>query len=181
MTFESWIYTDSRISLDFYSIPLKVQDPATLWKLDNIEWEFINVTAKRVEFKSFTGVYYRLVYLIEIKRSGNTMMFAILIPGALIAFLGNLYYLLPRGNGERIQYLSSVLLTEIMFLVMITTIVPMAKTIPECGALFLAYTIELSIITVIALLIDIFHRSNDEKQKLKSKILKLMKKKTKKA
>jgi hypothetical protein len=48
------------------------------------------------------------------------MLVGLIIPGILVAFLGSLYYLLPMGTGERISYLATILLTEIMFLVMIT-------------------------------------------------------------
>lgn len=59
-------------------------------------------------------------YEIEIQREGGTMLVGLIIPGILVAFLGSLYYLLPRGSGERVSYLATILLTEIMFLVMIT-------------------------------------------------------------
>lgn len=52
------------------------------------------------------------------------MLVGLIIPGILVAFLGSLYYLLPRGTGERVSYLATILLTEIMFLVMITQVVP---------------------------------------------------------
>ena len=47
------------------------------------------------------------------------MLVGLIIPGILVALLGS-YYLLPRGTGERVSYLATILLTEIMFLVMIT-------------------------------------------------------------
>jgi hypothetical protein len=55
-----------------------------------------------------------------IQRQGGTMLFGMVLPGVLVALLGGLYYLLPRGSGERTSYLASILLTEIMFLVMVT-------------------------------------------------------------
>ena len=101
------------------------------------------------------------------------MTYAILIPGALICLLGNLYYLLPRGSGDRIQYLSSVLLTEIMFLVMISTTIPMSKVIPESGILFLGYTILLSILTIMVLFVDRFHLMNKYSKRQDKKIKKM--------
>jgi hypothetical protein len=41
-----------------------------------------------------------------------------------------------------------------MFLVMITTFVPLSKVTPEIGWMFLAYTIILSLLTIVALFID---------------------------
>ena len=82
------------------------------------------------------------------------MLIAVVIPGALITFLGILYILIPRGSGERTAYLSTVLLTEIMFLVMITTFVPMSKKVPLIGWLFLSYTILLAIMTIVVLALE---------------------------
>ena len=65
------------------------------------------------------------------------MSVGMIIPGILVAFLGSLYYLIPRGTGERISYLASILLTEIMFLVMVTQVVPQTKHIPGIALLFL--------------------------------------------
>jgi nitric oxide reductase large subunit len=48
------------------------------------------------------------------------MLVGMIIPGLLVSFLGSLYYLLPIGTGDRMTYLGSILLTEIMFLVMVT-------------------------------------------------------------
>jgi hypothetical protein len=81
-------------------------------------------------------------------------LIAVLIPGALITFLGLLYILLPKGTGERTGYLATVLLTEIMFLVMITSFVPMAKQVPVIGWLFLGYTVLLAILTVAVLCLE---------------------------
>jgi hypothetical protein len=97
------------------------------------------------------------------------MLVAILIPGALISFLGHLYYFLPRGDGSRLSYLTTVLLTEIMFLVMITTLVPLSKITPEVGWLFLAYTIILSLLTVVALFIDKIYTVVEENINLQEK------------
>jgi hypothetical protein len=82
------------------------------------------------------------------------MLVGLIIPGILVAFLGSLYYLLPRGTGERVSYLSTILLTEIMFLVMITQVVPQTKIVPQIGYMFLSQTILLIIITTTVLIID---------------------------
>ena len=76
-------------------------------------------------------------FVIVIKRNGGTMSIGMIIPGILVAFLGSLYYLIPRGTGERIAYLATILLTEIMFLVMVTQVVPQTKDIPGIALLFL--------------------------------------------
>ena len=61
-----------------------------------------------------------IVYTVTIKRTGNTILITIMIPGVCVCFLGLLYFSMPRGHGQRIPYLSTVILTQIMFLVMLT-------------------------------------------------------------
>lgn len=82
------------------------------------------------------------------------MLVGMIIPGVFVAFLGSLYYFLPRGSGERTSFLSTILLTEIMFLVMVTQVVPQTKNIPAIAILFLEETIMLSFLMIFVLLMD---------------------------
>jgi hypothetical protein len=82
------------------------------------------------------------------------MLVGFIIPGILVSFLGSLYYLLPRGTGERVSYLATILLTEIMFLVMITQFVPQSRIVPETAFMFLKMTIILIVTTVVVLIMD---------------------------
>ena len=66
------------------------------------------------------GHFSEIEYRVTIKRTGNTILCTIIIPGVVVCLLGLLYKLMPRGSGERVPYLSTVILTEIMFLVMLT-------------------------------------------------------------
>ena len=82
------------------------------------------------------------------------MLVGMIIPGVLVAFLGTLYYLLPRGTGERISYLATILLTEIMFLVMVTQVVPQTKDIPGIALLFLQQTVMLAVVMITVVSMD---------------------------
>ena len=89
------------------------------------------------------------------------MSVGMIIPGILVAFLGSLYYLIPRGTGERISYLATILLTEIMFLVMVTQVVPQTKDIPGIAMLFLEMTAMLALVMVMVLIIDKIQIAHD--------------------
>lgn len=80
-------------------------------------------------------------------RKASTMMVAVITPGLLIAFLGVNFYSIPFGTGDRTIFLITNVLTEVMFLVILTNFVPMAKNIPKLGYLFLLYTALLVSIT----------------------------------
>lgn len=81
--------------------------------------------------------------------------------------MGLLYVIIPIGSGERVSFLSTILLTEIMFLVMITNFVPLSKQIPIIGWLFLSFTILLTILTVAVLALEKLHHSfiNEDESK----------------
>ena len=82
------------------------------------------------------------------------MLVGMIIPGVFVAFLGSLYYFLPRGSGERTSFLSTILLTEIMFLVMVTQVVPQTKVVPAIAYLFLQQTIILALTMILVLFLD---------------------------
>ena len=93
----------------------------------HIEWNIENITYSN-EVKAYSsGDYYVVHHNFKIRREGATVTITVLIPGMSICFLGLLYVLLPRGDGGRVPYLATIMLTEIMFLVMMTQFVPIAK------------------------------------------------------
>ena len=61
---------------------------------------------------------------------------------------------MPRGSGKRVSYLSTIILTNIMFLVMLAEFVPLSRKIPAIGYLFLGYTIALTTITILVLFLE---------------------------
>ena len=48
------------------------------------------------------------------------MTVTVIVPGVAVSLLSLLYIFIPKGEGERLPYLSTIILTEIMFLVMLT-------------------------------------------------------------
>ena len=95
-----------------------------------------------------TGKYTEVSFNVGIKRIGSTITGTIIIPGIAIALMSLLYLLLPKGGGERIPFLSTTILTEVMFLVMLTNFVPLSKELPKLGVLFLTLTLVLCIMTI---------------------------------
>jgi hypothetical protein len=82
------------------------------------------------------------------------MIVGMIIPGVFVALLGSIYYYLPRGSGDRTSFLSTILLTEIMFLVMVTQVVPQTKVVPAIAYLFLEQTIILAMTMIAVLFMD---------------------------
>lgn len=55
------------------------------------------------------------------------MMAAVIVPGMLVTFLGLNYWFLPLDADQRQSFLVTILLTDVMFLTMLTTFVPIAR------------------------------------------------------
>jgi hypothetical protein len=82
------------------------------------------------------------------------MLLAIMVPGMLVTFLGINYWFIPMGTNERAGFLGTIVLTEVMFLVMLTSFLPLSKEIPMLGYLFLVYTIQLILLTVLVMQLE---------------------------
>lgn len=78
-------------------------------------------------------------------------MIAVIIPGVLVTFFGVNYWFLPVGDGQRSGFLVTVVLTEVMFLVMLTSFVPLSTEIPRVATLFLVYTAFLTVMSALVL------------------------------
>ena len=72
----------------------------------------------------------------------------VIAPGLAIAYMSLLYLFLPKGGGERVPYLSTIILTVVMFLVMLTNFVPLSRDLPMLETLFLGLTILLVVMTI---------------------------------
>jgi len=160
MTIGSWLYNDQRITYEYYKDretgkpqQLMIQNPDN-WYTDNIEWDFASNYTEDIVLSQSQGTFKYKRFIVHIKREGGTMLVGMIVPGQLVALLGSLYYLLPRGNGSRVSYLATIMLTEIMFLVMVTQVVPQYKNIPAIAILFLEETIMLSFLMIFVLLMD---------------------------
>lgn len=88
------------------------------------------------------------------KRKGSMTAVVLLVPGCLITLIGLLYFFLKRGRGDRVTYLAIVLFTEIIFLVLISSLMPTTNSIPFINWLFFAHVLLLALMTVLALLME---------------------------
>lgn len=169
MTFGSWIYPDYRVLPQFKSTPLYIYDT---FKIDHIEWNIVGSSYRTINYYFSTGSYQHVNYQIRIRRKGNTLVVSVIVPSFLVGLASTFYYFLPKGNGERANYLATILLTEIMFLVMISQIVPMSTQIPFIGYFFLSISCATIFLIFIVLLVD---KKERQLERLKYKKRKLRK------
>ena len=74
------------------------------------------------------------------------------------------------GDGQRVPYLSTILLTEIMFLVMLTTFVPISKQVPNLVVLFFALASVLSLVCAITIIIEWFEMARKKEKDMGNKV-----------
>ena len=94
-----------------------------------------------------------------------------MIPGSLITFLGLVYILLDKGTGERTDFLATILLTEVMFLVMMASLSPVSQYVPYMTWLFFSYVILLALMELAVLIIDKLYEKQIKNFKLEEVLL----------
>ena len=99
-----------------------------------------------------SGLYPALDFIVYVKRQGNSLTISLLLPCFLIVLSGTFYVLLPRGESERSGFLSTILLTLIMFIVLLSNLVPVSKKTPKLIYLLL-FLCFISVMTLLGALI----------------------------
>ena len=137
-TFNSASFGKSVMPIYLSEDPFLINDPGSINEV-NIDWDIERGDLYMSESYGSYGLQQTIQYSIIIKRNANVMIVALIMPGILITFFGVCYWFIPIGTGERSNFLATIILTLVMFLVMITGYVPLSKEVPILGWLFLSY------------------------------------------
>jgi hypothetical protein len=172
MSLESWSYTSDilRVTSDWDN-KLTIEESSFV---ENLEWS-VEKFDQIDQFMSYaSGDYSRVVFSFYIKRQGLTIEKTVVFPALFVGFLGFLYYFVPIGTGDRTNYLATILLTIIMFLVMLTGFVPVSEKTKGIVDLFFTLTVLLFALMIIVILLDWYYnilkeKEKEEKKKRKSK------------
>lgn len=156
MQIESWAHTKEQIDIQPNS-----EEPiytSGLQYMDDIEWELVALHADPTETNDPSGNYTSIAFEFVIKRDGSTLTIVVLVPGVAVCMLGMMYFLLPLGSGERIPFLSTIILSEIMFLVMMTQFMPLTKKPPRIVEVFFVNSLILTTNASLVALLEFFAR-----------------------
>jgi hypothetical protein len=82
------------------------------------------------------------------------MALALIAPGFLVVLAGLACYFIKMGENERSGYMATMVLSEIMFLVMLSGILPTTREVPLIMYLFLAYIFILAFLAWWVLLME---------------------------
>uniref|UniRef100_A0A0N4ZYX0 Nicotinic acetylcholine receptor n=1 Tax=Parastrongyloides trichosuri TaxID=131310 RepID=A0A0N4ZYX0_PARTI len=150
LIFGSWTYNSSEVKLEFYAseyIDLSEYSPSSIW-------DVIDAPAALVNKRS------RMEFQIVIRRKPLFYTVVLIIPTVLMAFLSMTVYFLPTQSGEKMTLTMNVLLSIVVFLLLVSKILPPTSSTIPLMAKYLLLTFVLNIITIIVtvIIINIYFR-----------------------
>uniref|UniRef100_A0A1I8BCI4 Neur_chan_LBD domain-containing protein n=1 Tax=Meloidogyne hapla TaxID=6305 RepID=A0A1I8BCI4_MELHA len=152
LIFGSWTYNENEIKMEFEQAELI--DLSEYAKSVSSIWDVIDAPASLVNRRS------RIEFQLRIRRKTLFYTVVLIIPTVLMAFLSMAVFLLPTDSGEKMTLTISVLLSIVVFLLLVSKIMPpTSSTIPLVAKyLLLTFTLNITTITVTVVIINVYHR-----------------------
>ncbi|VDL73693.1 unnamed protein product [Nippostrongylus brasiliensis] len=147
LVFGSWTYNENEIKLEFEQaewVDLSEYAPSSIWDVIDAPASLVNKRS-RIEFQ------------LRIRRKTLFYTTVLIIPTVLMAFISISVFFLPTDSGEKITLTTYVLLSIVVFLLLVSKILPpTSSTIP-----YLLLTFVLNVITILVtvVVIDVYFRA----------------------
>lgn len=150
LVFGSWTYNEKEIRLEFGQAELV---DLSEYSASSI-WDVINAPA------SLTNQRSRIEFQVIIRRKTLFYTVVLIIPTVLMAFLSMAVFFLPTDSGEKITLTISVLLSIVVFLLLVSKILPPTSSTIPLMAKYLLLTFVLNVITILVtvIIINIYFR-----------------------
>ncbi|KAL4216888.1 behavioral response to nicotine [Mactra antiquata] len=109
---------------------------------ENDEWDLTS-TAVSVTDVDVSGVNYScLKFKMTLSRRHWTILVTVIVPMLLVSFAGMLVFLIPAENSSKIGYTVAILIAELLLMIVILDVVPLASShVPILGNFFLTLII----------------------------------------
>lgn len=155
MIFGSWTYTGNAVTLKLY----KNRDHVELsdyWKSGT--WDVVEVPAC---LQSFNGSKWgmptesQITFYITIRRKTLFYTVNLILPTVLISFLCILVFYLPAEAGEKVTLGISILLSLVVFLLLVSKILPPTSLVIPLIAKYLLFTFIMNFLSVLVTVIII--------------------------
>ncbi|VDD88390.1 unnamed protein product [Enterobius vermicularis] len=145
MNFGSWTYNENEIKLDFVEgAYMDISEYRT-----SSSWDLIDAPASLVKNKSW------IEYQIIIRRKTLFYTVMLIIPTVLMAFLSVVVFCLPTDSREKITLTIQLLLSIVVFLLLVSKILPPTSSTIPLMAKYLLLTFVLNVITILVTVVDI--------------------------
>uniref|UniRef100_A0AC34QQC7 Nicotinic acetylcholine receptor beta 1 subunit n=1 Tax=Panagrolaimus sp. JU765 TaxID=591449 RepID=A0AC34QQC7_9BILA len=150
LVFGSWTYNENEITLEFEQaewIDLSEYSPSSIWDVIDAPAALVNKRS-RIEFQ------------LRIRRKTLFYTVVLIIPTVLMAFLSMAVFFLPTDSGEKMTLTISVLLSIVVFLLLVSKILPPTSSTIPLMAKYLLLTFVLNVITILVtvIIINIYFR-----------------------
>ncbi|KAF8367595.1 acr-2, partial [Pristionchus pacificus] len=155
MIFGSWTYNSDEVRLSWYNDIKAVQ--LTDYQYSGI-WDVIDVPGHLVHPAQTKES--KIVFNVVIRRKTLFYTVILIIPTVLIAFLSMTTFYLPTDSGEKISLTINLLLALVVFLLLVSKILPPTSNIPLMGKyLLLAFVLNIITAIVTVIIVNIYFRS----------------------
>ncbi|KAF8365877.1 unc-29 [Pristionchus pacificus] len=151
LIFGSWTYNESEITLEFEQaewVDLSEYAPSSIWDVMDAPASLVNKRS-RIEFQ------------VRIRRKTLFYTVVLIIPTVLMALLSMAVFFLPTDSTEKITLIISVLLSIVVFLLLVSKILPPTSSTIPLMAKYLLLTFVLNVITILVtvIIINVYFRS----------------------
>ena len=151
LVFGSWTYGPDEVTIRYLmgkrQVELNDYSPSGVWDIMEVPGELIQKKSK-------------IAYQIKIRRKSLFYTTILIIPTVMMAFLSMMVFYLPAEASEKITLAISILLALVVFLLLVSKILPPTSSTIPLMAKYLIMTFILNIITIVitVLIINIYFR-----------------------
>ncbi|XGW24628.1 hypothetical protein V3C99_006227 [Haemonchus contortus] len=151
LVFGSWTYNEKEIKLEFEQaewVDLSEYAPSSIWDVMDAPASLVNKRS-RIEFQ------------VRIRRKTLFYTTVLIIPTVLMTFISMTVFFLPTDSGERMTLTTYVLLSIVVFLLLVSKILPPTSSTIPLMAKYLLLTFVLNVITILVtvIIINVYFRS----------------------
>lgn len=151
MIFGSWTFNKDEVTINYLTgkrqVELNDYSPSGIWDVMDVPGELIQSKSK-------------IAYQIRIRRKTLFYTVILIIPTVLMAFLSMMVFYLPAEASEKITLAISILLALVVFLLLVSKILPPTSSTIPLMAKYLLMTFVMNIITILVtvVIINIYFR-----------------------
>lgn len=142
MRFGSWTFDAQQVVLKLEKPSVNLQD-----YLPSGTWDVIEAPGNETLSKETNRV--ELVYDFKIRRKTLFYTVNLIIPTVLISFLSVFVFYLPTDEGEKMTLCISILLALVVFLLLVSKILPPTSLVIPLISKYLIFTLMMNIVTIL--------------------------------
>lgn len=152
MKFGSWTFTGDQVSLSLYNNKDYV-DLSDYWKSGT--WDIIEVPAYLNVHNDSIPTETDITFYITIRRKTLFYTVNLILPTVLISFLCVLVFYLPAEAGEKVTLGISILLSLVVFLLLVSKILPPTSLVLPLIAKYLLFTFIMNTVSILVTVVII--------------------------